>query len=171
MVCFLQGERTAACARQISYLEQEFTKGAGSKNSVEKLTQCYFQGLLVRGGAVSEKDPLKKPGYIPIISTVSGVYRVAKSILILCHDLIVFPLTTIFCYVHARAQNGLEHKRSLEGACTQLCDTLRALAVDMRNIVRGITEMVPIAGNLVCYGCDKVSDWYRKRRGYRFDLV
>jgi len=111
-----------------------------------------------------EKDGLRELGYEALFSTGSGAYRVMTRVMALFYDTITIPVGGIcdsayFAY----------HKKPKE-ACKELFITmpkelLKANTSNIVNIARGIIEMVPFAGNGLCYSFDKnvetISNWYK----------
>lgn len=72
-------------------------------------------------------------GYVPVISTISGCCRVLLGII----HTIVHLVAAIFKASHRK-------------------DHLQEALLGVRNIVRGIVEMVPVVGNITCLTYDGV---------------
>jgi len=120
---------------------------------------------LQRGVGGSLRDSLKHPGCISVISTVTRAYRAAKGILSLCADCLLYSTILVAHSAIARVESSpTARKRLFKELPTQVRVEFRAIAVDIRDIVWGIVEMVPVAGNLTCIAYDKLSDWYLARR-------
>jgi hypothetical protein len=108
-----------------------------------------------------KEDCLKTNGYRLVISTATGAFRVVTRIAALFHDIIILPVRCpIGCI--SRAYQG-KYKKALKFLCIKVPKTTLIMTIgNIANIARGIIEMVPLIGNVLCYGFDelsKLSNW------------
>ncbi len=121
-----------------------------------KVADLYRKGMLIRWEGVPYRyDFLKEHGYRPIISTVTGAFRVVKHLISLFHDIVAFPIVGLSKVGQAVADRDL--KRAFLNLRLIPLKTGKAVVSSIAHIARGAIEMVPLAGNGLCYTFDKIS--------------
>jgi len=113
----------------------------------------------------ASREKWRRAGYIPLISTITGITRATfngthaffnGAAAILGGAL---AIGTLFFPTEASRQ----FRKGAIGI-SKICSR-RAFAY-LRGTVRGSVEAIPFAGNLACYSWDKRHAWYAKMKGH-----